>query len=239
VSAGSYHTCSLDDTGVVCWGNNLDGQSTMPSLSNPVDVSTGLYHTCVLDDTGVVCRGQTYYGQSTVPTLNNPVAVSAGYRHTCALDDSGVVCWGDNSESQTSAGAGTLNFDTDLDGLLDVIEDTNGNGIVDAGETDRLKSDTDSDGFSDGEEVTAGTDPLDDASFPVVADGDINDDGMVDVRDLLLAMRILSGLYTPTQQEQERWDVAPLVNDAPEPDQQNNVGDYSVLLRKVLGQITF
>ena len=132
-----------------------------------------------------------------------------------------------------------LNFDTDRDGLLDVIEDTNGNGLVDAGETDRLNPDTDGDGFSDGEEVSAGTDPLDDTSFPIVADGDVNDDGQVDVKDLLLAMRILSGLYTPTQQEQERWDVAPLVNGVPEPDQQNNVGDYSVLLRKVLGQITF
>ena len=26
VSAGEDHTCALDDTGVVCWGRNLEGQ---------------------------------------------------------------------------------------------------------------------------------------------------------------------------------------------------------------------
>ena len=36
-----------------------------------------------------------------------------------------------------------LNFDTDRDGLLDMIEDINGNGLVDVGETDRLNPDTD------------------------------------------------------------------------------------------------
>ena len=59
------------------------------------------------------------------------------------------------------------------------------------------------------------------------------------IRDLLLAMQILNGQYIPSQEEQGRWDVAPLVNDVPEPNQQNNLGDYLILQRKVLGIINF
>ena len=105
--------------------------------------------------------------------------------------------------------------------------------------TDPLVDDTDMDGFTDGEEVAAGTNPLDDTSYPIAANGDVNGDGEVDVRDLLLAMQILNGQYIPTQEEQDRWDVAPLVNGVPDPDQQNNLGDYLILQRKVLGIINF
>jgi hypothetical protein len=231
----------------VCWGagtintgtDSQFGQSIAPPLSNPVAVSLGDFHTCALDDTGVVCWGADGDGQATVPALSNPVAVSAGNTHTCAVDDSGVVCWGRNLSGQTAAGAGALSFDTDLDGLLDVVEDANGNGIVDAGETDFLNPDTDGDSFTDGEELAAGTNPLDDTSFPIVADGDVTEDGQVDVKDLLRAMQILDGQYIPTQQEQDRWDVAPLVGGVPQPNQQNNVGDYLILQRKVLGEINF
>ena len=100
--------------------------------------------------------------------------------------------------------------------------------------------DTDGDGFSDNDEILAGSNPLDDTSTPLnVASGDINQDGQVDIKDLLLALRILNGQYMPTQQEQDRWDVAPLVNGVPEPDQENNLGDYLILQRKVLGVINF
>ena len=40
--------------------------------------------------------------------------------------------------------------DDDGDGLNDTLEDVNGNGTVEAGETDPLKADTDGDGFCDG-----------------------------------------------------------------------------------------
>ncbi len=105
ISAGDYHNCVIDDAGVTCWGNNGSGQTTAPSLTNPVDISAGANHTCAIDDAGVVCWGSNASGQSTVPSLTNPVQVAAGTAHTCALDDSGVTCWGDNFFGQRNVPA--------------------------------------------------------------------------------------------------------------------------------------
>jgi hypothetical protein len=126
--------------------------------------------------------------------------------------------------------------DTDGDSLSDKVETHTGAYVspTDTG-TNPLNPDTDGDSFSDGEEVAAATDPLDETSHPIIANGDVNGDGQVDVKDLLLAMRILTGQYTPSQEEQSRWDIAPLVNGVPAPDGQNNLGDYLILQRKVLG----
>jgi hypothetical protein len=63
--------------------------------------------------------------------------------------------------------------DSDNDGLADGIEDANHNGIVDPGETDPHNADTDGDGYGDGAEVNAGTNPLDPQSYPATSDGDI------------------------------------------------------------------
>lgn len=156
------------------------------------------------------------------------------------------------------------NLDQDVDGLTDYVEvaigtdirfaDTDNDGLSDfdevnvdgdpaaytpGAEPDPLLFDTDGDGYGDGEEVAAGSDPLDDTSIPLLASGDINDDGQVNVVDLLLASQILLGVYAPTPEEQARWDVAPLVYGIPEPDSQNTLGDFVVLQRKVLGLINF
>lgn len=54
--------------------------------------------------------------------------------------------------------------DLDGDGLADLAEDANANGLADAGETDPDRPDTDDDGTPDGAEARIGTDPLDAAS---------------------------------------------------------------------------
>jgi alpha-tubulin suppressor-like RCC1 family protein len=104
LSAGSDHTCTIDDLGVFCWGNNGSGQTDVPQdLVNPVAIAVGSVHTCALDDNGVHCWGRNDYGQTNVPPgLVNPVAVEGGYGHTCALDDNGLHCWGFNWYGQAT-----------------------------------------------------------------------------------------------------------------------------------------
>ncbi len=80
--------------------------------------------------------------------------------------------------------------DSDGDGIPDVVEDVNGNGIVDEGETDPQLADTDSDGLLDGIEIDDSdgetTDPLDaDSDDDFLIDGleDANRNGRVDINE--------------------------------------------------------
>ena len=57
-------------------------------------------------------------------------------------------------------------IDSDNDSLFDAEEDLNNNGTQDPGETGLLNADSDNDGFNDGDEVNAGSNPLDDTSTP-------------------------------------------------------------------------
>lgn len=61
---------------------------------------------------------------------------------------------------QTSYAISSIH-DTDGDGIPDLTEDANGNGIMDTGETDPYNADTDNGGESDGTEVAGKRDPLD------------------------------------------------------------------------------
>lgn len=148
------------------------------------------------------------------------------------------------------------NPDTDGDGLTDIDEiniyltnpilaDTDFDGLSDGDEvnlygTDPTNPDTDGDGFSDGDEVNLyGTNPNDLNSFPIVADGDLNGDGQVNMLDVLLAQRILTGQLTPTVDQLRRGDVAPLIGGVPSPDGVFGVADVLVIQRKALGLITY
>jgi len=55
--------------------------------------------------------------------------------------------------------------DIDQDGIADIEEDPNNNGLIDAGETDPDNQDSDQDNTLDGDEVRTGRDPLDPSSF--------------------------------------------------------------------------
>jgi IgA Peptidase M64 len=69
-----------------------------------------------------------------------------------------------------------VNVDADGDGLTDKTEDKNSNKLVDTGETDPNDPDSDKDGVNDGDEVKAGTDPLDYNSSPRILPIEIDAD---------------------------------------------------------------
>jgi|AntDeeMinimDraft_6_1070357.scaffolds.fasta_scaffold00880_3 PGF-pre-PGF domain-containing protein len=78
---------------------------------------------------------------------------------------------------------GTPDFqdtDSDDDGVFDDDEDTNGNGIVDDGETDRSDADTDGDGLSDSLEGASNRTDTDDDDTIDALDTDADGDGVDD-----------------------------------------------------------
>jgi hypothetical protein len=125
-------------------------------------------------------------------------------------------------------------YDNTIDNCPQVANSGQDNFDGDA-EGDACDLDDDNDGFTDVEELTAGTNPLDSSSFPETGvPGDVNGDQVVDIADVLVCTRILLGLDTTTD-----WtpcDVAPLDGvGAPLGDSDLNAGDISLLQRMALG----
>jgi hypothetical protein len=190
-----------------------------------------------LNGIGDACEPPDFDGDGIQDALDN-----------CPLDANANQLDTDND------GAGDVcDLDDDNDGLSDLDEinihgtnpllvDTDGDNLTDGAEvnihgTNPLNEDSDMDGFNDDVEINAGTNPLDSLSFP--ADGDINNDGSVNVVDLMLATQIALGLKTPTADEMLHGDVAPLIAGLPTPDNDINAADLVVIQRKVFGLISF
>jgi hypothetical protein len=95
--------------------------------------------------------------------------VAGLYHHTVlasqAKETNSVVDLGFHAAAVDANGSP---IDTEGDGLSDVLEDANGNGALNTGETDWTNPDTDYDGRSDGQELAEGTNPLDANSFQSV-----------------------------------------------------------------------
>ena len=139
--------------------------------------------------------------------------------------------------------------DSDMDGLTDFFEvNFDGNPGYDpyhpvtnptGTDLDANAQDTDGDGVDDNIELLSGTSPLDPASFPVLADGDLNADGMVNAVDVLIAFQILNGEIIPDATMLQHGDVAPLVGGVPHPNGVFNPGDAYLILRKATGESDF
>jgi alpha-tubulin suppressor-like RCC1 family protein len=90
---------------VVAWGDNIYGQTDVPSgLSNVVSIAAGYRHSLSLTtEGGVVAWGSNAYGQTDVPNgMSNVVAIAAGWFHSLALTaEGGVVAWGYNRHGET------------------------------------------------------------------------------------------------------------------------------------------
>jgi phosphatidylserine/phosphatidylglycerophosphate/cardiolipin synthase-like enzyme len=166
--------------------------------------------------------------------------------------------WNANSDQQDTDNDGVGDVcdnysDRDNDGLDDANEviigtdpldpDTDDDGLLDGEEVamgiDPLNPDTDGDGHEDGDEIAAGSDPKDPASVPLIPDGDLNVDGMVDGADVIIAARIALGLAQATPDQEAHMDVAPLIGGEPSPDGALNAGDLLLIERKALGLINF
>src|SRR5690242_11229169 len=69
LALGKAHGCSLDAPidGVLCWGDNRKGQTTVPPLTSPTYIAAGGDTTCAVDGKTVQCWGDGSHGQTTVP----------------------------------------------------------------------------------------------------------------------------------------------------------------------------
>ncbi len=129
ISVGTKFSCSMDNSGVICWGDNTRGQTDVPVLSNPTKVVAGAEHACALDDNGVVCWGGDDFGETLTPVLSNPTDVAVGNDHTCAIDGSGVVCWGKSSSKITNVPGKVVN-PTQIDAGNDYTCAVGDNGVI-------------------------------------------------------------------------------------------------------------
>ena len=113
LSTGYLFSCLIraSDGGVGCWGNNAQGQTSVPAsaASSQLAVSAGHGYACALSASGSVscwgCGGGYDSGQCSVPEAasSGTIAISAGQISACALSGGGSIhCWGFNREGQTS-----------------------------------------------------------------------------------------------------------------------------------------
>jgi len=246
--AGPDWCCGFDDGGVtnpIACGNDGQGNSCIDSALNRFCRLSPRVQACCGDS---MCEGAE---SSTACSADCADYDTDGVPDVIDSDDDND---GVRDADEVAAGSNPLNVDTDGDGLVDGADgliavglvaggvDVNGDGFAD-GEldygTNPVLSDTDGDGFTDGEEAVSGTNPLDNMSFPIIADGDLSVDGVVNVADVLIGLRIIIGQLSLTPLLQSHGDVAPLSNGLPAPDGQFTLGDLIVIQRKVLGLIAF
>ena len=117
ISSNAVLTVRLDPGLVACWGNDTNGESTIPAgfSGGCKAIAAGGAHSLALRTNGMIFGwGDNTYGQLNVPPeATNVTAIAAGYYHNLALNADGTVtAWGGNN------GFGELNVPT---GLFDVV----------------------------------------------------------------------------------------------------------------------
>jgi len=108
VAAGGDHNLAIKNGGVLAWGSNLYGQTTVPAgLSSGVTaVSAGFQHSLALKGGRVYAWGRNNFGQLNVPgeALSDVVGIDAGSNHNLAFKANGdIIAWGSNFVGESAA----------------------------------------------------------------------------------------------------------------------------------------
>lgn len=111
-SAGWYHNLAVKDGRVWAWGNNTNGQCTVPVLaqSEVVDVAAGQSFSLARRDSGllILWGGSGISALSNIPSkvATSATKIAAGAWHALALTGDGeVVAWGSNTYGQCTVPA--------------------------------------------------------------------------------------------------------------------------------------
>jgi methionine-rich copper-binding protein CopC len=75
--------------------------------------------------------------------------------------------------------------------------------------------------------------------YVIVPSGDINGDGKIDLADAQRMLGIAVGRIQATAADLKNADVAPLINGLPAPDGTIGIGDVVVVLRRIVGSVTW
>jgi alpha-tubulin suppressor-like RCC1 family protein/pimeloyl-ACP methyl ester carboxylesterase len=262
IAAGSSHSLGLKSDGSLwAWGYNLYGQlgdnSTVDSLvpkqidTGYTTIAAGQLHTVALKADGSLWAwGYNFNGQlgdnttteSHVPKLigTGYTAIGAGSSHTIALKSDGSLwAWGLNAKGQ-------LGDNSIIDSLVPKQVDAGYDAIA-AGYNHNLATKPDGSLWAWGANYYGelGDNTTTESHVPKkigttsVPAGDLTGNGVIDVQDALLGLRIAAGLSTATPANLLLADVAPLVNGKPQPDGKIDIGDVVVLLRRALGLVTW
>ena len=115
IYSGPYNVCANTAEGIVCWGRNDYGQSSI--WYDLKDYSVGENHVCGINNKKTMCFGSTINEPElfSIPTdIDTPVTIGAGRYHTCLWANSGMHCWGRSGEYLNAPA--TLSNVTEIDG---------------------------------------------------------------------------------------------------------------------------
>jgi alpha-tubulin suppressor-like RCC1 family protein len=126
LSVKNLHACARTTSGLLCWGDNADGQlgrGTRSFSDTPVAVSlpgsatmvtAAFSRACAVTGSGLSCWGGPPIGDGTYVSAVSPKSITTGLSSVagvtiargliCAWGGGGARCWGGNSEGQVGNG---------------------------------------------------------------------------------------------------------------------------------------